>query len=75
MTQLNVAEAKARFSEIINKALLGEEIVIARGDKPLVRLVPVESPAKRRVPGSGRGQLIEMSDDFDAPLDDFKDYR
>ena len=74
MTQLNIAEAKAHFSEIIQKALLGEEIIIAKGHRPLVKIVPLSTTGNKRKPGSGAGQLQYMADDFDAPLDDFKEY-
>jgi prevent-host-death family protein len=68
----NVAEAKAHFSTLVRKALQGEDVVIARDNKPLVRLVPVGVQA--RAPGSAKGRL-RMSDDFDAPLDDLAPYR
>lgn len=71
MAQFNVAEAKARFSELVQKAMLGEEVVVAKGNKPLVKIVPIK-PAKRK-PGTGRG--IWMSPDFDEPLEDFREYR
>ncbi len=74
MSQLNIADAKANFSKIIDKALLGEEVIIARDNRPLVKIVPIELPQKIRKPGSGKGQLIEMSDDFDLPLDDMEEY-
>ncbi len=74
MEQLNIADAKANLSKLIDKALLGEEIIIARNNKPLVKIVPVEIPQKIRKPGSGKGQVIEMSDDFDQPIDDMKEY-
>jgi prevent-host-death family protein len=67
----NVAEAKARFSTLVRKALQGEEVVIARDNKPLLKLVPVGVQA--RVPGSAKGQ-IEIGPDFDKALDDFRDY-
>lgn len=70
-THYNVAEAKANFSTLVRKALQGEEVVIARDNKPLLRLVPVGVPS--RSPGSAKG-LIAMADDFDAPLEDFADY-
>ena len=73
--EFSIAEAKARLSEIIQKALMGEEVVIARGDKLLVKLVPVRQGESRRKPGSGKGQLLEMADDFDASLEDFKEYQ
>jgi prevent-host-death family protein len=68
----NVAEAKAQFSTLVRKALQGEEVVIARDNKPLVKLVPVAVPA--RSPGSAKGR-VTVAADFDAPLDDFADYR
>lgn len=68
----NVAEAKARFSSLVRRALQGEEVVIARDNKPLVKLVPVA--VRSRKPGSAKGR-IKMTADFDRPLDDFADYR
>jgi prevent-host-death family protein len=41
MAQFNIADAKSHFSELVQKALLGEEIVIARDNKPLLKLVPL----------------------------------
>ena len=55
----------------MRKALQGEEVIIARNNTPLVRLVPVA--VQQRKPGSARGQAT-MDDDFDAPLDDFAGY-
>ena len=40
-TEMNIAEAKAKLSSLVQKALDGEEVVIARDGKPAVRLVPV----------------------------------
>jgi prevent-host-death family protein len=67
----NVAEAKAHFSTLVRKALQGEDVVIARDNKPLLRLVPVGVPT--RTPGSAKGR-VRVADSFDAPLDDFADY-
>ena len=69
--QYNVAEAKAHFSTLVREALRGQEVVIARDNRPLVKLVPVDPGP--RVPGSAKGQ-VRMAPDFDAPLDDFADY-
>jgi prevent-host-death family protein len=46
-TNINVAEAKAKLSELLDRAVAGEDIVIARAGKPLARLVPVEELAPR----------------------------
>lgn len=72
MAQFNIAEAKARFSELVEKALAGDEVVVARDNKPLLKLVPLGDVTRK--PGSARGQ-VKMSKDFDAPLPDFEPYR
>ncbi|MGH9659440.1 MAG: type II toxin-antitoxin system Phd/YefM family antitoxin [Bryobacteraceae bacterium] len=73
MAQFNIAEAKARFSELVERALAGDEVVVARDNKPLLKLVPLADGAVRK-PGSARGQ-VRMSKDFDKPLADFENYR
>jgi prevent-host-death family protein len=72
-SRFNIAEAKARFSELVQKAMLGEEVIIAKGHKPLLKLVPLKPPQRRRKPGSAKGQ-IWMAPDFDETPEDFKDY-
>ncbi len=67
----NVAEAKAQLSTLVRKALQGEDVVIARDNKPLLRLVPVGVPARK--PGSAKGRIV-IAADFDAPLEDFREY-
>lgn len=67
---VNVAEAKARLPELIERAAMGEEIVLARNGKPRARLVPL-APAGRalRTPGKGKGRF-KMRRGFDSPLPD-----
>ncbi len=72
-TQYNIGEAKARFSELVQKALLGEEVIIAKGHKPLLKLVSLDKPSVHRKPGSAKGR-IWMAPDFDETPEDFKDY-
>lgn len=74
MSQFNIAEAKAHFSELVQKAMLGEEVVIARDNRPVLKLVPLEQPKQRRQPGSGKGQILYMAPDFDAIPEGFEDY-
>ena len=73
MTQVNIAQAKARFSELVRKAISGEEVVIARDNKPLLKLVPLTADSKPRKPGGARGK-IWMAPDFDETPADFKEY-
>lgn len=72
-TQVNIGEAKASFSALIKRAMRGEDVVIAKDGKPLIRLVPIV-PGSVRAPGSARGEF-QVAPDFDEPLADFADYR
>jgi len=67
---MKLADAKARFSEVVQTAMLGETIVITKENRPVVRITAIK-PAKR-MPGTGKG--IWMAPDFDAPLADFAEY-
>ena len=67
-TTVTVHHAKTHLSRLIAQAEAGEEVVIARGDKPAVRLVPVK-PAPRRKAGSLKG-VIEWDERFWDPLPD-----
>jgi prevent-host-death family protein len=73
LAKFNIAEAKARFSELIQKAMVGEEVIIAKDNKPVVKLVRLATPGKTRKPGSAKGK-IWMAPDFDAIPADFEDY-
>lgn len=67
MIFVNVHEAKTHFSKIINQALQGEEVVISRGNHPLLKLVPYHEEVSVRKGGQLKGMLI-VEDDFDDPL-------
>lgn len=68
-SQVNIAEAKAKLSELLDRALAGEEIIIARSGKPLARLVPVEE-LKPRQKGAWRGWGADIpAEVFLAPMD------
>jgi prevent-host-death family protein len=62
--QTNMHEAKSKLSQLVESALNGEEVVIAKSGKPAVRLVPC-SPNQNREFGKFKGQ-IEISEDFDS---------
>jgi prevent-host-death family protein len=65
MTEIvNMHQAKSSLSRLVERALAGEEVVIARNGRPLVQLVPVQKKRKPRVPGRGRGK-IWISPDFE----------
>lgn len=69
MTTVNIHQAKTHLSRLLARVAAGEEIIIAKANRPIARLVPFEAPATDRVPGTARGE-IWIADDFDAPLPD-----
>jgi len=73
MLQVNVHQAKTNLSKLIQKVIDGEEVIIAKGNKPVVKLVLVDNLKPKRQLGTAKGK-IKISEDFDEPLDDFKEY-
>lgn len=71
--QVNMHNAKTRLSELVAAAERGEEVVIARGGNPAVRLVPLRAEHPPVQIGILDGQ-IELGDDFDDPLPEFDQY-
>ena len=66
MRTFTVHEAKTNLSRLIAAALAGEEVVIARGKVPAVKLVPIE-PKPKRVPGLWKGK-INIGPEFFEPM-------
>jgi prevent-host-death family protein len=76
MTAISIKEAKAKLSELIHKLKPGDEVIITEKNVPVARLVrAVNAPQRQpRRPGTLRGTVLYMAPDFDAPLEDFKEY-
>ena len=75
MTTINLDDAAGRLSELIDRMHAGDEIVITRDDRPIARLVREAAQEKKpRQPGTLKGTVTHMAPDFDAPLEDFKEY-
>ncbi len=72
--QVTIHEAKTHLSKLIQQALAGEEIIIAKGKQPMVQLVVVPEMRQQRRVGGAKDAILHMADDFDAPLDDFTEY-
>lgn len=62
-------EAKTHLSKLLLRASEGEEIIIARGNQPIARLVPYEAQMTKRHLGRDAGS-VWTAPDFDAPLPD-----
>lgn len=74
MLQVDIFEAEEKLLELTEAAMRGEEIAITQDNQPVVKLVVIPKQAKpNRQPGSAKG-MVWMSDDFDEPLEEFKEY-
>jgi len=67
MGVVNTHEAKTNLSKLIDEVQNGAEVVIARANRPVARLVPFRGEQRPRRPGYLKGK-VRVADDFDAPL-------
>ena len=73
--RITVEEAQATLKELVHKLAPGEEVVLTEDQRPVAKLVRERlARPPRPAPGLGKGSIIHMAPDFDAPLDEFKDY-
>jgi len=75
MASITIQEAQATLPELIHRLVPGEEVILMEDDRPVAKLVAA-APLPRPIPrlGTQRGSVLYMAPDFDAPLDDFKEY-
>ena len=73
MHQIDSAEAKTHLPDLIKAAIRGIAVVLTKDNRPVVKLVPL-APSKPHPRFGSAAGLITMSEDFDAPLEDFKDH-
>jgi len=69
MEKITIHKAKTNLSRLIERACKGEEIIIARGKKPVVRLVAIENARGERKPGAWKGKITYSDDAFAALTD------
>jgi len=74
MQYIDVTQIQTQFLNLLNQAASGEEVVITKDNQPFVKLVPIIQSHPRAKFGSAKG-LIEITDDFDEPLEEFRRYR
>jgi prevent-host-death family protein len=67
MTTINIYEAKTQLSKLVEQAAAGEDVIIARGGKPVARLTRLQPPRRKLRFGLLKGK-VKLSADFDAPL-------
>jgi prevent-host-death family protein len=73
MHQVDLEEAKTHLPDLVEAAMSGIEVVLTQDNRPVVKLVPLAPSMPHPRFGSAAG-LITMSEDFDAPPEDFRDY-
>jgi prevent-host-death family protein len=71
---IELEEAQAQLEHLIQQVHGGMEVLITRGGAPIARLIAADGEGgSDRVPGSAKG-LFTVPDDFDEPLEDFREY-
>jgi antitoxin (DNA-binding transcriptional repressor) of toxin-antitoxin stability system len=73
MSHVNIHEANAQLSKLGEKAMLDEEVIIAKVNKPVAKLVAMQPKKEPRKPGSAKGE-IWAAPDFEGPLEVLKEY-
>ena len=74
MTKVTIEDAEHHLRELVERAAKGDEVLITDpADAPLAKLISARRPRGKRVAGAAKGE-IWMADDFDAPLEDFREY-
>ncbi len=66
---VNIGEAQTQLPKLLSLVTAGNEVIIAEGDKPVAKIVPILPHLQTRIAGLNRGK-IWVSDDFDDPLPD-----
>ncbi len=69
MKSVNVQEAKTHLSRLLEEAVAGQDIIIAKAGRPYVRLVPCPIDRRARVLGAWKGR-VRIAKDFDATTDE-----
>jgi prevent-host-death family protein len=69
MEAVNIYDAKTRFSQLVDKAAAGEDVIVSRNGKPLVRITRLDSSRRQIQFGILEGKII-IAPDFDSPLPD-----
>lgn len=73
MTAVSIEQLDKNITELVAEVSQGEHVLLMKDNKPFAEVVPVAPSKAHPVFGSHRGQIY-MIDDFDAPLEDFKEY-
>lgn len=72
--EIGTLEAKTRLSELLNQVERGQRFYITKHGRRVAELGPLRAGVKRRKAGFAKGAFVYVAPDFDAPLEDFRDY-
>ncbi|MEA1911360.1 MAG: type II toxin-antitoxin system prevent-host-death family antitoxin [Spirochaetota bacterium] len=72
--QENIHMAKTHFSKLLEKALSGNEVIIAKAGKPIAKLVPITDLPEPRKPGLGKGKIVQHESILAPMPDDFMEF-
>lgn len=70
---IDVKQAEERLAELVDEASRGKDVVLTRDGEPVARIVPIQRAKRVRRFGSAKGKVV-VHPDFDAPLEEFRDY-
>lgn len=73
MLNVDINQAQQNLPELIEKTISNGEVIITKGGQPIAKLVSFTKAKQQRKFGTAKG-LIKISDDFDQPINDFKEY-
>ena len=74
MTATRLGEAQAKLPELIHRLSPGDQLTITENDLPVAQLTLANASSPVRKLGGMRGTVTYMAPDFDAPLEDFREY-
>jgi prevent-host-death family protein len=74
VARVTVQQAESHLASLIDEARRGEDVVITHNGEPAARLAPIAAADRRTRRGTARGLILPLADDFDAPLDDLREY-
>jgi antitoxin (DNA-binding transcriptional repressor) of toxin-antitoxin stability system len=75
MSTVSIEEASTKLPELIHSLLYGEELIITEKNQPIAILIRSPRTSWPCQPGSAKNKTHWMAEDFDAPLEDFKEHR
>jgi len=76
-TTMAVEDIQLTVAELLDRLMPGDEIILTRNRQPVAKLVSaaaIHQPTQRPGPGLCKGMITHIAPDFDAPLEDMKEY-